>query len=186
MWGFNRILVIAILASTTSISEVKAHSGGLDKNGGHYDHQRGVYHYHQPKRSSSSMKNTSYIVAAAGAVVLTVYIWNHYRNKTRSVRHQPYRKFRRTGTLNFQDRSDRLMIGINLQDLQHENNGHISQRLGDNTWGPFKSELRNNYEEHLGFTLGAIRLGVSSKHVWDQRRSDLDESYRKLRAHLRK
>lgn len=24
-----------------------AHSGGLDQNGGHYDHKTGLYHYHR-------------------------------------------------------------------------------------------------------------------------------------------
>jgi len=29
------------------ITEPTSHSGGLDANGGHYDHKNGTYHYHR-------------------------------------------------------------------------------------------------------------------------------------------
>ncbi|MEG1575023.1 MAG: YHYH domain-containing protein [Bacteroidales bacterium] len=37
-------LVLALSAMTTM---AMAHSGGLDQNGGHWDHKTGTYHYHR-------------------------------------------------------------------------------------------------------------------------------------------
>lgn len=40
------LLVLALLS--LSAMPVLAHSGGLDRNGGHWDHSTGTYHYHRP------------------------------------------------------------------------------------------------------------------------------------------
>jgi hypothetical protein len=45
-----RTLALALaLAFLLSSSIAAAHSGGTDRDGGHYDHKTGIYHYHNPK-----------------------------------------------------------------------------------------------------------------------------------------
>lgn len=42
-------VIVAIIVFCISLVSVSAfaHSGGLDKNGGHLNHKNGTYHYHR-------------------------------------------------------------------------------------------------------------------------------------------
>ena len=43
------LLAVIVLCACVSLftSSALAHSGGLDKNGGHWNHKTGHYHYHR-------------------------------------------------------------------------------------------------------------------------------------------
>ncbi len=62
----------------------QAHSGDTDKDGGHYDHRSGEYHYHHsfkahqhpngecPLDAFWNVKKRKYEICAAGAVLLSL------------------------------------------------------------------------------------------------------------------
>jgi hypothetical protein len=48
-------LVVLILGYAVAL----AHSGGLDSNGGHWDHKTGTYHYHRGPKAGGGSKSSS-------------------------------------------------------------------------------------------------------------------------------
>ena len=82
------IIALSVLFSTTAL----AHSGGTDRNGGHYNHSTGEYHYHHGKSAHQhpdgvcpydkklSLGNYWLTILLLAIISITIYLFGFYFN----------------------------------------------------------------------------------------------------------
>ena len=106
-----------------------------------------------PGGLSAADENHAFLMATAGAVILTVslkHLWNQRRGEPK----RPYGKFQlsRDLTAGF----TLWMIGANTHDYgRYENDGLVSRRNEKGEWGPYR-DLRYQEPERLGFASGTL------------------------------